>query len=277
MMSSEHIIDVSEANFQTEVIVYSNTVPVVVDFWAEWCQPCLMLSPMLEKLTHQANGAFRLAKVNADENRNLVMQMNVHSLPTVIGFSNGQLVAEFSGLQPESKVRDFLHSLASSPGSIAQEKGVSLLRLGRWEDAANAFQEALKNDPDDSIALLGLAKSYLVRGMEASALPILREFPATKQYQTAEQLLPLAEAMAWQKSQQEIDDNDEMESAYRQTLRLVGRGNIEAAADGILNILNKDKNYRRGEAHQVILGIIELLEEEDTARQYRNELAGTLF
>ena len=277
MMSSEHIIDVSEANFQTEVIVYSNTLPVVVDFWAEWCQPCLMLSPMLEKLTHQANGAFRLAKVNADENRNLVMQMNVHSLPTVIGFSNGQLVAEFSGLQPESKVRDFLHSLASSPGSIAQEKGVSLLRLGRWEDAANAFQEALKNDPDDSIALLGLAKSYLVRGMEASALPILREFPATKQYQAAEQLLPLAEAMAWQRSQQEIDDNDEMESAYRQTLRLVGRGNIEAAADGILNILNKDKNYRRGEAHQVILGIIELLEEEDTARQYRNELAGTLF
>ena len=277
MMSSEHIIDVSEANFQTEVIVYSNTLPVVVDFWAEWCQPCLMLSPMLEKLTHQANGAFRLAKVNADENRNLVMQMNVHSLPTVIGFSNGQLVAEFSGLQPESKVRDFLHSLATSPGSIAQEKGVSLLRLGRWEDAANAFREALKNDPDDSIALLGLAKSYLVRGMEASALTILREFPATKQYQAAEQLLPLAEAMAWQKSQQEIDDNDEMESAYRQTLRLVGRGNIEAAADGILNILNKDKNYRRGEAHQVILGIIELLEEEDTARQYRNELAGTLF
>lgn len=277
MMASEHIVDVSEADFQTEVILYSNTVPVVVDVWAEWCQPCMMLSPMLEKLARQANGTFRLAKVNADENRNLVIQLNIHSLPAVKGFSNGQIVAEFNGVQPENKVRDFLRSLSASPGSLAQEKGYSLLRLGRWQDAAEAFNEALKSDPDDSLALLGLAKSLLARGVVGNALAILREFPASKHYPAAERLLPLAEAMAWQQSQPEQAVGDELGSAYYHSLRLVSLGNLEAATDGLLDILKQDKNYRQGEAHRVVLGIIELMEEEEISRKYRNELAGALF
>ena len=83
---------------------------------------------------HEANGAYRLAKVNADENRQLLLRFAVNSLPAVKGFSHGQIVAEFNGAQPEEKVREFLRKLTPSPASLAQEKGSSLLRLERWQE-----------------------------------------------------------------------------------------------------------------------------------------------
>lgn len=276
-MSSEHIIDVTEANFQTEVIDYSNKKPVVVDFWAEWCQPCLMLSPLLEKLVHEANGDYRLAKVNADENGQLLLRFAVNSLPAVKGFSRGQVVAEFNGAQPELEVRQFLRKLTPNPASLAQDKGSSLLRLERWDEATTAFREALKGDPDDSVALLGLAKSLLAQGLTGNALAILRGFPASKQLGAAEQLLPLAEAIIWLNEDKEMDDADGLEPVYRQSIRLVTLGNLAAAADGIMEIIQQDKTYRQGEARQVILGIIEMMGNEIEARRYRNELAAALF
>ena len=160
-MSSEFIIEVTEANFQYEVLAFSNNKPVVVDFWAEWCQPCHMLTPILEKLAKEANGDFRLAKVNADENPNLTMQFDVSGLPTVKGFYKSQVVAEFVGAQTELQVREFLRKLAPSVSDLALKKGRSLLNLGDWKTATGVFQKVLKTNPDDSAALLGLAKSHI--------------------------------------------------------------------------------------------------------------------
>ncbi len=276
-MSSEHIIDVSESNFQNEVIAYSDNIPVVVDFWAEWCQPCLMLSPLLEKLVHEANGAYRLARVNADENRQLLLRYTVNSLPAVKGFSHGQVVAEFNGAQPETTVREFLRKLTPSPASLAQEKGSGLLRMERWQEASTSFREALKGNPDDSIALLGLAKSLLAQGLTGNALAILHGFPASKQLSAAEQLLPLAQAMTWLQEDVLDDENDELEPAYRHSIRLVTLGNLAAAADGLLDIIRQEKSYRQGEARQVVLGVIEMMGDEEESRRYRGELAAALF
>src|SRR5512136_491822 len=107
-MATENIINVSEADFEYEVLKFSQNVPVVVDFWADWCRPCKALSPMLEKIAHEAGGAFRLAKVDVDANPNLAILYNVRSIPMVKAFSNGQVVAEFIGLQPEDRVREFI-------------------------------------------------------------------------------------------------------------------------------------------------------------------------
>jgi putative thioredoxin len=276
-MSSEHIIEVTEANFQADVIEYSENVPVVVDFWADWCQPCRLLSPLLEKLVNEANGAFRLAKVNADQNPKLVMQYNINSLPTVKGIRHGQVLAEFVGAQPELNVREFIRKLTPTPSSLAQEKGTSLLMQQRWEEAADSFREVLKGSPDDGVALLGLAKSLLAQGLTGNALVILQNFPAGKQLSAAEQLLPLAQAITWFNSNTVIDESDELEPVYRQAIRLVTIGNLEAAADGLLEILHKEKDYRNGEARQVILGVLEMMGDGEESRRYRSELASTLF
>jgi putative thioredoxin len=279
MMSSEYIIDVNEADFQYQVLVFSKNTPVVVDFWAEWCGPCKMLGPMLEKLAIQANGAFRLAKVNVDQNPNLAMQFDVRGIPAVKGFRDGQVVAEFTGLQPENLVRDFLRKLSPTEGDLNLEKGLSLVNLGRWTDAFDPLQQALRADPDQPRALLGLAKTHLAQGNPADALVILRNFPASKEYNTAETLIPLATALATTANEDiPLDSDDLLATAYQRALKLVARGNIPAALDGLLDILREDKTYRDGEVRQVILGLLELLGEENPqTREYRQELASLLF
>jgi putative thioredoxin len=277
MMSSEHIIEVNEASFQNDVVLYSQTTPVVVDFWADWCQPCHMLSPILEKLAHEAGGAFRLAKLNADENPNLTMAFNVRGLPSVKGFSKGQVVAEFVGAQPEGAVRDFLRKLAPTQSDLNLEKGRSLLRASHWADAAEAFRQVLKSRPDDGAALLGLAKTHLAQGRPADALVILREFPAGPSYAAAGNLLPLAQAMA-RLEHTPADEDDDLAAVYAGALRLVGRGNLAAAADGLLEVLRRDKNHGGGAARRALVAVLELMPPDAAeTRDYRREFSSLLF
>ncbi|MDH5506397.1 MAG: thioredoxin, partial [Anaerolineae bacterium] len=176
MKSSNHIIDVSETDFQNEVIAYSAQFPVIVDFWADWCIPCRTLGPILEKLANEAQGAFRLAKVNVDENPNLANHYMIASIPAVKAFRDGQVVNEFIGVKPEPDLRQFLRELAPSQSDLKLEKGINLLRAAQWTNAAEVFREVLRSSPDHSQALLGLAKSLLAQGRSPDALIILREF-----------------------------------------------------------------------------------------------------
>lgn len=277
-MSTNHIIDVSEATFQHEVIAYSSQVPVVVDFWAEWCIPCRTLGPILENLATEAQGAFRLAKVNVDENPKLAMHYQVNSIPSVKTFQAGEVVGEFLGLKPEPEVRQFLHRLAPSASDLALEKGQSLYLDGHWEAASTAFREVLKGSPDDSQALLGLAKSLLALGKSSDALVILREFPASQEYSTAERLLPLAEATA-NLALNELGLDESLHSAaFANTLKVASKGNFLAAIDGLLDIIREDKNHRAGETRRVIISLFEMLDPGDPElRKYRAELASLLF
>jgi len=277
-MSSDFIVDVSEADFESEVLAYSQQTPVVVDFWGEWCGPCKMLGPMLERLANEAGGAFRLAKVNVDENQNLAVRFGVHSIPAVKAFKDGRMVAEFNGVQPEPRLREFLRALAPSPADLDLEKGASLLTLGRPQAAEEAYRQALSYSPGNPAGLLGLAKSVLLQGRIDESYPILQHFPASREFSTAQSLLPLAEALGQYERGEEFADEDPHDPAYYIALRLFRRGNIEAALDGLLDILRENKRYRQGRARLVTLGILELLGEANPiARQYRAELASVLF
>lgn len=101
-------IEINDNNFQEKVIEQSKKIPVVVDFWANWCTPCLMLSPILEKLAKEYNGKFILAKANVDEARQAAQQYNVMSIPAVKLFKNGEAVDEFVGAMPEPMVKEWL-------------------------------------------------------------------------------------------------------------------------------------------------------------------------
>ena len=120
MMASGYIITVTEADFEYEVVAFSQQLPVVVDFWAEWCVPCKTLGPLLEKLADEAQGSFRLAKVDVDSSPNLALRYGVRSIPNVKAFRDGQVVAEFVGAQPEPRLREFVfHPIVMGAGLVA--------------------------------------------------------------------------------------------------------------------------------------------------------------
>lgn len=277
-MTPDFIVDVNEANFEYEVLSYSENIPVVVDFWATWCQPCKVLGPLLERLATEMQGAFRLAKVDVDASPNLALRFGIRSVPSVVAFSQGEVVSQFAGAQPEARVREFLAGITPpSPLNLSLEKANSLAALQQWDEAEVLYRELLELRPNDSESLLGLAKALLGQGQAQEAHSLLIDFPASRHFHSARQLLPYAQALM-QFQQAELPDDDELDAAYQNSLRLAGRGNLLAALDGLLDILRQDKRYRNGAAREVFLGLLELLgEEHPHTREYRTELASTLF
>lgn len=277
-MDTNYILDVNETDFEYEVISFSQNTPVIVDFWATWCRPCKTLSPILEKLAHEAMGAFRLAKVDVDANPNLAIQFGIRTVPTVKAFSMAQIVAEFVGNQPEERIRTFLANITPpSKSRLAIEKGNSLLAAQQWEDAESTFRELLENNPDQPEILFGLAKALLGLGDAFEALLILHNFPTSRQYARAELLIPYAETLGYFKKNQLPQDGD-LDFAFNNAIRLASRGNIPSALDGLLDILRQNKRYRDGIAHRVTLSLLELLDQDDPlTRNYRTELASILF
>ncbi len=277
-MATENIINVSEADFEYEVLKFSQNVPVLVDFWATWCRPCKVLSPMLEQIANEAGGTFRLARVDVDANPNLAILYNVRSIPTVKAFSNGQVVTEFTGLQPEERLREFIEKIIPpSPQTLALEKADSLLSLHEWVEAEKMYRQILEQIPSHPASLLGLSKTLLVQNRIREAFEILRNFPVSRQYHMAESLLPLAETLQ-AFIEKRLPEETELDAAFHNAIRLASRGNLPAALDGLLDLLRMDKTYQDGKAHQVVLSILELMGDDDPeARQYRTELASILF
>lgn len=278
MMATDNKIDVNELNFEYEVIAYSRNIPVLVDFWAEWCKPCQALSPLLEKIVDEANGGLRLAKVNIDQNPNLALQFNVRSIPTVKAFIDGQVAGEFSGIQPESRLRDFIGRLTPpSPLDLDIEKGQGLLANHKWSDAESVLRKALEQQPESVSIQLGLAKALLAQDKPEEALALLKAIPSGREYNQAQLLLPYAESLL-QFKQDLLPDDNNLDAVFRNSLRLAGQGKFPPALDGMLDILRADKHFRGGLVKQVILGILEIMGEDDPqTRSFRAELATVLF
>jgi putative thioredoxin len=280
MMASDFIVDVTEADFEYEVIAYSADVPVVVDFWATWCAPCRTLGPLLEKLAEESQGGFRLARVDVDDNPNLARRFNVRSIPTVKAFQGGQIVAEFTGAQPEPRLREFLDKLTPNTTSLAMEKGLSLLDMLQPAGAEQAFREVLDDEPDNAAARLGLSRALLFQGRGGEALDILNTITDNRVFSQVLNLKPLAQQLAELEFADPVDvlEDDPLEAAFENSLRLVRRGNLEAAMDGLLDILRQNKRFGDGAARKMIVALLELLgEKNELTPQYRKELAMVLF
>jgi putative thioredoxin len=278
MMALENSIDVNELNFEYEVITYSKNIPVLVDFWAEWCQPCKTLSPILTKLVAEAKGNLRLANVNIDLNPNLAKQFNVHSVPTVKAFIEGQVAGEFVGLQPEGRVREFIGKL-SPPSSVDLDiaKGQGLLLSHNWDEAEKILCAALNQKPDSALAQLGLAKSLLAQGKAVEALDYLDKIPDGRELHSAGLLKPLALVLK-QYQANSLPDESNLDAIFQNSLRLTSQGKFPLALDGFLEIIRQNKNYREKLARDIILSILELMGDEDPqTREYRSELASALF
>lgn len=277
-MSSEYIVTVTETSFEYDVIAYSQNTPVIVDFWAEWCKPCKVLTPILERMAKEAEGGFRLAKVDVDANPNLALRFSVRSIPTVMAFSQGRKVSDFTGLIPEHRIIEFMRKiLPPRPSDLLAQKGNSLLALEDVKGAREAFLQGLDLDEQHPGCMLGLMKVQLLEGNSSDAQSIFHNFPASPEYNDAERLAPLLKALEDYRNDRLPAEND-LDTAFKSSLRLAVRGNTLASIDGLLEILRQDKRYRKDRARNVLLALLDLLDENaDLTRKYRAELASILF
>ena len=274
---SEHIVDVDEATFEQAVLLRSHEVPVLVDFWAEWCGPCLILGPMLERMAIEFGGDFLLAKVDVDENPGLSIRFGVQGIPAVKAFRMGEVVAEFVGAQPEKMVRRFLDEVVPSVSDLALGSASSLLATRHWVEASEAYQEILDEDDENSEAALGLVKSLLMQGQGDEALRMLKNFPAGAEWTEAQKLNVLARFVSNQEDGSVAAD-DPLILRMDRAASLLRVGNYPAAMDGLLEVLREDKQYEKGLVKDLMLAIFLLLGEDDSlTRDYREELASILF
>jgi putative thioredoxin len=273
-----NIVDVSQATFQTEVIEQSVKQPVVVDFWAPWCGPCRMLGPTLERLAGEAKGAFRLAKLNVDDNPELAMRYGVQGIPAVKAFLDGKVVAEFMGAQPEPAVRQFIKSITPEKSDQFLAMAGSMLAAHRWPEAEAGFRQISAADPKSGPAALGLLKALLAQGKGAEAEQLLENFPSGREAGDAERLRPLAQYLVEAEKGPDCADEENLEAEYCRGGKLIAKGELQGAMDAILAVLRRDKRFRQDEPRTVMLGIFEVLGDQDPlTREYRSKLASVLF
>lgn len=171
-------IDVTDATFETDVLVRSQTTPVVVDLWAPWCGPCRTLGPILDKVIDETKGKVVLAKVNVDENPGISQAFRVQSIPMVVAIVGGRPVNAFQGAQPEPAVRQFVESLLPTDD---QEMVKKLVAAGD----EGSLRAALELDPDNEDAIVGLADLLVDRGEATEALAVLARIPETERVRHA--------------------------------------------------------------------------------------------
>ncbi len=181
--AAQLIKESNTANFMSDVIETSKSVPVLVDFWAPWCGPCKQLGPLLEKIVTEAGGKIHLVKVDIDANQQLAQQMRIQSIPAVFAFADGQPVDGFMGALPESELRTFIDKIISSHGGQAEQVGQLLeaaeaaLETEAVEQAMAMFEQVLQLEPENGRAIAGMAKAYIAAGDLDGARELLAVIP----------------------------------------------------------------------------------------------------
>lgn len=286
-MVNQFVKDVSAAEFQVEVIEKSHTVPVVVDFWAEWCGPCRMLGPILEKLSEEFNGGFILAKVNTDENYELSAGFGIRSIPNVKVFRDGKVVDEMAGALPEAQVREFLKAHCPNEADRLVAKAQEWESQGDRASAKQALELALEKDPRHNAANLSLARLEIKTGeLEAAVRHLHAISLGSAEYDVAQTLRSGVEfhrtckaAGGLDAAHQGVERNpDDLESRFAFASCLAAAGRYDEALDQFLEILRRDKNYRDEAARESMLTIFSLVgEREPLTDEYRKRLASVLF
>lgn len=236
-------IDVTDASFQTEVIDRSMRLPVVIDLWAEWCGPCRVLGPILEKVVDETGGKVALAKVDVDANPQVAQAFQVQGIPAVFAMDKGKIVSSFVGAQPEANVRQFVEALVPS------EEEAEVARLVAAGDELS-LRQALELEPGHEGAVVALAELLVDQGEDTAteeALALLERIPASA---AARRVAARARVTAGG-----------------------GAGDVEAELAGLLDRVKEDDAAR-----QRYLDLLEVLGPEDPrTAEYRRQLTSRLF
>jgi len=283
--SSPYILDATSETFSADVIERSRTVPVVVDFWAAWCQPCRMLGPVLEKLAREYDGKFVLVKVDTDRSPEISASLGVRSLPSVFGVRDGEILDAFAGVQPESVIRQWLDRLLPSQAEALAIEAAGLEKTN--PKAAEAkYAEALSLDPELSRARVGAARLALAAGrvdeaaaaiaamerqgfLEPEAEKLKAEIVLSGGAENGGDVASARAALA--------EKPNDLDLKLHLAEALAAAGQYEEALGICLDLVERDRKGVGERARQTMLAVFQLLPpDSEIATDYRRRLSFVL-
>jgi putative thioredoxin len=285
---SAHACDASVADFQQKVLDASRQVPVIVDFWAEWCQPCRILKPILEKLAAEYGGRFILAKVNSDQNQELAQRYGVRGIPAVKAFVDGQLVDEFTGALPEAQIRDFLDGLIPSPAEPLRVQALAAHEAGDVEAARKLMADAINADPRHDASYLDYVELSLEAGDPAAAREVLEVVRERCRDQARVESLTARLQLAAGGGEADAEalrgriatDPADLGARLQLANSLALARDYRAAFEQLLEIVRRDRKWQEEAGRKTMLTLFTLLaaqpEHDDLVREYRVALSRTL-
>ena len=285
-MSSPFSLDVSDADFQTHVIEASMHQPVLVDFWASWCQPCQILKPMLENLADEYQGQFLLAKINTEESQQAAAQFGIRSIPTVKIFVNGEAVDEFMGALPENEVRAFIDKYIQRESDRMVQQAEQLLLQGQADEAIEMIKQANQLDPENGRVLIAYARACATIGNLEEARTVIDALP--ENLQNSDDIVALKNRMEFDQMSKDsappeellakLEANpDDHEARYQLAAQQTMSGAIEDALDNLLIIIKKDRSFNDDAARKMMFKIFDTLGADNPlVSTYRRKLMNLL-
>ncbi|HTM29478.1 MAG TPA: thioredoxin [Rhodanobacter sp.] len=281
--AASHVFDVDQQTFEADVLQASLTTPVLVDFWATWCEPCKTLGPMLEKLAAEYNGAFRLGKVDVDSQQELAGMFGIKSIPTVVLVKDGQVLDGFTGALPEGQLREFLSRHVQPLEAVETAEEVV---QETPEQAINRLQQEIATEPKKPDLKLDLALALMQAGRtdaaeaELAALPanLATDARAVRLRSELDLAHALKDAPSLDTLEQRVQANAEDWAARDQLgVRLLLEGDAEAGLEQFLVILQKARDWNDGQGKKRLLAAFATLDDADLVSRYRRRMASLLF
>ena len=289
------IIEVITENFMSDVIERSKETPVIVDFWAPWCEPCKQLTPVIEKIVKEKNGNVILAKMNIDESPEVAQQLKIQSIPAVMAFNDGQPVDGFIGVQPEKNIAEFINKISSLKNSSSIEEniiaGKKYIDDGDIETAALVFSEILKIEPENISAKSMLARCLLRSDQIDEAEDIINNLPANSE--NNQDFVSVRSEVEVFKNAKNNPISNEQEDELRRDIDknpknhqirldlakiLLAKGENENAINELLKIIEFDPKWNDGEARKQLIESFNILGNEDIlVIEGRKKLSSMLF
>ena len=283
---SDFIVNIDESNAAQLLIEESHKRPVVVDFWADWCEPCKVLTPLLEKIANEYQGAFLLAMVNADEQQGISQQFGVRNLPTVMVIQNGQPVDGFAGAQSEVQVREMLSKYLPKPWDALLQQANDAMEQGDFAAALAPLRQAW----DESNKLHEITIAYVHVLIECKRLDeaeaILADIRMVDQDAAYEQLVAQLKIKREAAKSPEIDaleqqlsaDPDNLDLRCQLAVQYTSDGQYKEAMEYLIGVLNIDKEHAGGATKKTLLDTIASLGKGDPlAVEFQRKLYSMLY
>ena len=272
--------DINTANFPQGVLQRSREVPVVVDFWAAWCEPCKILGPILEKVAAEAGGAFELVKVDVDSNQELSAQYGVQGIPMVVAFRDGKIVDSFTGALPEPAIRQWIEGILPTELDLMVDQARTALLDDDGVTAEHILRQVLDQQSDHSEAGASLASMLIERGETDDAMIVLGRLAPGSEVDRLQSAARLKASSGQDLSELEeklaLDESDE-EARIDLAKALAARSEFEPALDHLLAVV-RAKGPKKDDARVAMLDIFGVLGNEHPLTQtYRRQLATALF